>query len=115
MRNFVFWGGTGHSIGLSEILSYSEDKIVAIFDNNRSLKSPFENVPLYFGKEGFENWLSSHDAQETYFAAAIAGWNNIPRLEYHEYLKGKGLKPATLVHPAAFVAKTPCLVKPAIS
>lgn len=105
MRNFIFWGGTGHSIGLAELISYSTDKVIAIFDNNRNLKSPFEDVPLYHGKEALDDWLSVHGHEETYFAVAIAGWNNIPRLEYHEYLKGKGLKTATLIHPSSFIAK----------
>lgn len=109
MRNFIFWGGTGHSIALAEILSYTEDKVIAIFDNNPNLKSPFEEVPLHYGKEGFENWLSSHNHEETYFAAAIAGWNNVSRLEYHEYLKGNGLKPAMLIHPTSFVARNAIL------
>jgi sugar O-acyltransferase (sialic acid O-acetyltransferase NeuD family) len=109
MRNFIFWGGTGHCIGLAELLSYGDDKVVAIFDNNRNLRSPFEDVPLYHGKEAFEEWLSAHAGQEIHFAAAIAGWNNIPRLEYHEYMKSKGLKPATLIHPASFVARNASL------
>lgn len=105
MRKFVFWGGTGHSIALAELLSYSNDKVIAIFDNNRKLRSPFEDVPLFYGKESFDEWLSVHGHEETYFAAAIAGWSNAARLDYHEYLKSKGLKPATLVHPSSFVAK----------
>jgi len=105
MRNFIFWGGTGHSIALAELLSYSGDKVIAIFDNNRKLQSPFDDVPIHYGRKSLDEWLSSHHAEETHFAVAIAGWNNLPRLEYHEYLKIKGFKPATLIHPASFVSR----------
>ena len=108
-RKFVLWGGTGHSVVLQELMSDAGDEIIAIFDNNTDLESPFENVPIYYGKEAFELWWDENKDDDTYFVIAIAGWNNAPRLEYHEYLKAFGLKPATLVHPSAFVAKNATL------
>ena len=57
MKEMVFWGATGQAKVLRECMSGSGLKLVALFDNNERLVSPFADVPLYFGKKGFEDWI----------------------------------------------------------
>ena len=44
----ILWGGTGHAIVLEEILSQTGYNIVALFDNNKKVKSPFPGIPVFY-------------------------------------------------------------------
>ena len=46
MQKIIFWGATGQAKVLRECISESYIQLVALFDNNSNLYSPFEGVPL---------------------------------------------------------------------
>ena len=49
-------------------------KLVALFDSNESLVSPFADVPLYFGKKGFEDWMTKRRFKDPVgFVQAVPG------------------------------------------
>jgi sugar O-acyltransferase (sialic acid O-acetyltransferase NeuD family) len=97
---YIFWGGTGQSIVLEEIVRQKGNQLVAIFDNNSSLQSPFNNIPLHYGEIGFNNWLKNlqFHISDFCFMVAIGGEHGKIRLNLHYYLKSKGLKPSSLIH-----------------
>lgn len=102
----IIWGATGQAKVLRECLSHSGIKLLALFDNNRSLTSPFQDVPLFFGRRGFEEWLETRVRGRTpSFLVAIGGDRGRDRVEIQEYLESFDLRPLIACHPTAFVAQ----------
>jgi hypothetical protein len=55
VKDIVLWGGTGQAKVVRPIIEYSGygALVNAIIDDTPGLKSPFEDVPIYYGKDGF--------------------------------------------------------------
>jgi sugar O-acyltransferase (sialic acid O-acetyltransferase NeuD family) len=105
MKQIIFWGATGQAKVLRECLQGLPIRLVALFDNNENLVSPFDDVPLYYGKKGFEKWRSSAKSNnQVGFLAAIGGDRGKDRIEIQEYLESQGLIPLVAKHRTAFVA-----------
>ena len=76
-----------------------------MFDDTEGLASPFTDVPLYRGREGFETWLArASDPSAFGFLVAIGGEHGAARVRIQGFLESKGLRPLTAIHPTAFVA-----------
>lgn len=103
-KKIIFWGAASHAVVLEELISYSGSEIVAVFDNNTAAQSPIKSAPIFYKREGFEQWIAQHKEEELYFAVAIGGEYGKVRLEMHEYLKSFGLLPFQCVHPTSFIA-----------
>jgi len=104
MKDLVFWGATGQARVLREALGPLDYTLLAIFDNRRLL-SPFDDVPIHLGKEGFEAWIAKrHDPSELHGCVAIGGAQGADRLDIQLWLSARGVVPLTVVHPRAFVA-----------
>jgi sugar O-acyltransferase (sialic acid O-acetyltransferase NeuD family) len=107
MQKLIFWGATGQAKVLRECMRTSGFALVALFDSNEQLKSPFEDVPLFFGRVGFEAWIQKQSSdQKTTFLVAIGGHRGKDRIVIQDYLEAYGLIPAIAKHPTAFVADT---------
>jgi len=105
MRNMIFWGATGQAKVLRECMKHSGQKLVALFDNNEDLVSPFVDIPLYLGKKGFETWITKGCTNSKVdFLVAIGGDKGKERLEIQKYLESYGLTALIAKHPTAFVA-----------
>lgn len=105
MFEFILWGATGQAIVLEELLSNQNSKIIALFDNNNSIASPFSHIPLFFGKRAFEDWLYQNEKNEMpRFLVAIGGNHGHSRKDIFQYLESKGLIPQTVIHSTAFIA-----------
>lgn len=104
--NIIFWGATGHSKVLRECLKHLGGKLLALFDNNESLTSPFADVPLYFGKQGFQKWQKNQEksTKNVGFLVAIGGDKGKDRVEIQEYLEYYNLIAIIAKHNTAFVA-----------
>ncbi|MBB5360687.1 sugar O-acyltransferase (sialic acid O-acetyltransferase NeuD family) [Rhodanobacter sp. ANJX3] len=104
MREVILWGGTGQARVLLEALSYDDFRVVAIFDN-QPIPSPFPDIPIHYGQEGFHAWLASRTgATSLYACVAIGGSKGSDRLSLLQWLKQEGTQPLTVIHPRAFVA-----------
>jgi len=104
-NKIILWGATGQSIVLEEFLSKLGYELIAIFDNNEECTSPFENVPIYHGMKGFNNFMREHTKMDLYFMVAIAGGNGKIRHEIHGMLQNEGLIPISAVHQSSYIAK----------
>lgn len=105
MKDMIFWGATGQAKVLRECMASSKLRLVAVFDNNASLTSPFPDVPLYVGRNGFEKWLAGREGNHPAgFLVAIGGDRGKDRIEVQEFLEGRGLVPLVARHPTAFAA-----------
>lgn len=102
VKEVILWGGTGQARVLSEALASSDVRVVAVFDN-RQISSPFPDVPIFLGQEGFLGWLASRTGQ-VHACVAIGGSHGCARLHLLEWLQQQGVPPLTVVHPRAFVA-----------
>lgn len=102
----VFWGATGQAKVLREIVERKGKKLVALFDNNLEVPSPFPDIPLFYGQDGFNAWRRARGEQKlTDFMVAIGGGRGKDRVEIQEALESQGLRPFTAQHPTAFVAE----------
>lgn len=105
MDKIIIWGATGQAIVLEELLSSFPVSIEAFFENNKELPSPVNNVPIYYGQEGFDEWKKNiSDLSDYYFIVAIGGNHGIVRQEIAAMFESNGLKPYSAVHKTAYVA-----------
>lgn len=105
-RPLVIWGGTGHAKVIRDALEGLDWEIVAIFDR-RNIASPFNDVPLFVGSNGFSTWLdtSPHTGQIA-ACVAIGGTDGLGRLETGNFLRRHGVTLPTIFHRTAFLAST---------
>jgi sugar O-acyltransferase (sialic acid O-acetyltransferase NeuD family) len=110
-KPIVFWGSTGQAKVLKECLAGSGFQLIALFDNNPEIKSPFPDVPLYCGKESFQYWLVSQRTIPIYFLVAIGGFKGKERVGIQLYLRKHGLLPHTAIHRTAYVAPSALIME----
>lgn len=103
----ILWGGTGQAKVVRPIIEHSgSSKVVAVFDDTNGLESPFPDIEIYHGYEGFKSWIKNQNPEELGFCIAIGNPNGGARLHLHKMLIEEGLAPTLVVHPAAFIAKS---------
>lgn len=103
----IFWGATGHAKVLRECMADSGLRLVALFDRDTSLASPFGDVPLVGDQHSFESWMDERGGPDSLgFLVAIGGDRGDDRIERQGYLEGLGLRPLVARHRSAFVADT---------
>lgn len=106
MKEMVFWGATGQAKVLKECMQDSGLELVALFDNDDHLAPPFPGIPLFFGKDGFEDWMKRmHSNDPVGFLVAIGGSRGRDRIEIQDYLQSRGLVPLIAKHRTAFIAE----------
>jgi sugar O-acyltransferase (sialic acid O-acetyltransferase NeuD family) len=103
-RGLVVWGAKGHALVLAEFASAAGYRVAVLVDNDPERASPLAGVPLVHGAEGLDSWMTSHSGEADAFAIAIGGNRGGDRLALHDLLGQRGLYPATLIHPAGYVA-----------
>lgn len=107
MKNIIFWGATGHSKVLRECTK-DEYNLVALFDNDKKVESPFIDIPIYHRKEEFERWIEEYnkkykDDNELKFLVAIGGAKGKDRIDIQKYLE-LYCTPIIAKHKTAFIA-----------
>lgn len=106
-KKIVIWGASGHARVLHEFLGKLGYELIAVFDNDANTISPFPNIPLYHGTDGFRHWKQQQRRPDQIRClVAIGGWRGQSRLEIQRYLQAQGLAPAIVAHPASYVAES---------
>lgn len=100
----ILYGGTGQAKVVRPIIEYYGAKVVAVFDDTPNLPSPFPDVEIHYGWEGFQRWIKSLNREEIGFCVAIGNPHGRARLRFHEQLTKEGLSPITIAHPTAWIA-----------
>ena len=100
----ILWGGTGQAKVVRPIVEYYGSKVVAVFDDTPNLPSPFPDVELYRGREGFRKWIDTEQRDEIGFSITIGNPHGRVRLELHDLLIAEGLLPISIAHPTAWIA-----------
>ncbi|MCO5211885.1 MAG: NeuD/PglB/VioB family sugar acetyltransferase [Caldilinea sp.] len=110
MKTAIFWGGTGQAVVIREAIGYLGIRLVALFDNKIGLPSPFSDVPIYYGIDGFSDWLANNTVpQGLSFVVTIGGWLGRDRLHIQRHIEACGIAALTVVHPRSFVASNASL------
>jgi sugar O-acyltransferase (sialic acid O-acetyltransferase NeuD family) len=109
MKGVIIWGATGQALVVEEILSFYNLPIVLFVDNNKSIQSPFENIPLVYGDLELDSWLREKNPSNYYFVVAIGGESGSDRYDIYQKLKSKGLKPYNVIHPTATISPSAVL------
>lgn len=106
-EGIVVWGAKGHALVLAELAATLGITIVALVDNDPSLASPIESIPVLRGLDGLDRWNPPGGSGPARgFAVAIGGGGGKDRLAIADRLGERGLVPVTLIHPRAYVAPT---------
>lgn len=107
MDEMILWGAAGHAKVLRECMADSGLRLIALFDRDTSLTSPFGDVALVGDQHSFESWLDDRRGPDSLgFLVAIGGDRGFDRIERQEYLQGHGLTPLVARHRTAFIADT---------
>lgn len=105
MKDIIIWGAAGQAIVLEEFLDDLGYRIIAFFDNNEMAKSISDDIPIFYGTNGFEEWMKSKKKNMIHGIVAIGGAKGIDRFEIQKEIQRRGIIIATLIHPNANVAK----------
>lgn len=106
MREIIFWGGTGAAKVLHEAIFNTDLSLSAIVDNRKLEVSPIPGVPLLHGEPGLDAWLhQKHPPDTLYYAVTIGGGHGGDRLKVMDLLYKRGLRPVSVIHRTAFVAR----------
>lgn len=105
-RKVILWGGTGQAKVVRPIIEFYGSKVVAVFDDTPDLKSPFPDISIYLGYEGFKSWIKHQNPEELGFCVTIGNPNGRVRLRIHEKLLKEGLSPITTIHPTSWISKS---------
>lgn len=102
----ILWGGTGQAKVVRPIIEQCGAKVVAVIDDTPGLPSPFTDVPIFQGAGGFQMWLGGQLLRNDIgFCIAIGNPHGRVRLRLHDMLVAEGLKPITIAHESAVIAK----------
>ncbi|UCF93500.1 MAG: NeuD/PglB/VioB family sugar acetyltransferase [Desulfobacterales bacterium] len=105
MKQMIFWGATGQAKVLRECMQGSGLELVALFDNDAQVRSPFANVPIYYGVRGFDEWLKTRASSDPLgFLVAIGGDKGRDRVAIQEYLAASGCTALRAIHPSAVIS-----------
>jgi len=102
----VVWGASGLARDLNEFLGDAGFTLVALFDNDASVGSPFPGVAIYHGQDGLRTWLAQGPRAGHAFLIAVGGDRGEERLALQTELERHGLRPATVAHPSAAIARS---------
>ena len=100
-KDLIIWGATGQCIVLEEFLN-KDYNIVALFDKNENIDSPFIDVPIYHNEEIFFHFCGTK--KNLHFIVAIGGNNGNLRREISQDLIQKKIIPISAIHPKANVS-----------
>lgn len=101
----IFWGATGQAKVLRDALPIHNTNLIALFDN-RDIVSPFTDVPIFHGEEGFSQWEQRYrDHFQVHACVAIGGSFGRDRLERMHWLQSRNYTILSVIHPTAFIAK----------
>jgi sugar O-acyltransferase (sialic acid O-acetyltransferase NeuD family) len=103
-REIIIWGAFGQVLLIRDTIELNGSKVVAVFADDNSHKGPFQDIPVFCGWERFESWIQDKDPSRMGFCLSM-NMNGSGRLAQHERLTGRGLKPITLIHPSAVIAR----------
>lgn len=103
-QEFIIWGGAGHALVLADIISNKGGIVNSIFDN-KEIKTPIENVPIYYGIKGFYRWRKENLTKKNIYGfVAIGGNKGFARMEIQKLFCENGVLLSYIQHPMSFIS-----------
>lgn len=104
-KKYVIWGSAGHAKVLRGIIEFRGGEVAALFDNRLDAKAVIPNVPIFFGKNGYKQWLNHcGDPSDFIGVTAIGGAEGLTRVDILDLYRKSGLRLDSLVHHSASIA-----------
>jgi sugar O-acyltransferase (sialic acid O-acetyltransferase NeuD family) len=105
ITSVVFWGAGGQARVLRDLLGPNGPRLIAVFDNDPEISSPWSDVPLFRGRSGFDAWKAKQaDLSVIGCLVAIGGERGADRVKLQHELARDGLTPLAVQHRTSFVA-----------
>jgi sugar O-acyltransferase (sialic acid O-acetyltransferase NeuD family) len=104
-RPTIIWGGTGQSKVVRPILEASGCRIILVFDNSGTVRSPFADIPMGGDWDAFLRWRSANSGK-FWFSVCIGGSRGRDRAAIFSQLLRYGLSPISALHERAWIART---------
>jgi sugar O-acyltransferase (sialic acid O-acetyltransferase NeuD family) len=102
---FILWGSSGHAKVLADLIREQNGEIIALFDNSERAVSIVAGVPIWYGKKGFQEWVSRQDdLHDVSAAVAIGGARGVDRLQITYLFREHGFRLPNLIHIKACIA-----------
>lgn len=106
-QEIILWGGTGQCKVVRTIIEYYGSKVVAVVDDTLNLEPPFNDIPLYLGKQALMDFYNDKCKTNLGFVVTIGNnktcKNSVARKNISEFLESSGFKPVTVIHPSAII------------
>ena len=106
MKNIVLYGGTGQCKvmrGIAENLG----TVVAILDDSENLIPPFNDIPLFKGKNCLRLFLGeSNQYEELWFSVTIGNPHACERISISKKLEKMKMKPISLIHTSSIIDRS---------
>ena len=115
-EEFLVWGGRGHAKVIRDLLAVNQKRVVAVIDNDRDLPSPFNDVDIFYGEDGFRAFFELRDSKvgaelSLGGVVAIGGVRGKERVEIYEFLIREGLDVESLIHQSAIITSSAMIGK----
>lgn len=110
-QDVVIWGSSGHAKVVAEAVQANGGRVLALFDNNPAATTALAGVPLYYGQDGFAQWLAGNTRPASAIGGilAIGGDRGAARLQLAAQFAAAGLALPVLIHPQAQVSPSATL------
>lgn len=108
-RPCIVWGAKGQSGVIYDILRDDETSLVHLFENNVSINSPIQSVPISYGVSGLVSFIETLGAMDLKpsdidCVAAIGGSSGHARELVTMLMQGHGFRPRNIIHKNAIVS-----------
>ena len=105
-KRLIIWGASDQCRVNYPILKELGCQIEALIDDTPNKISPFDNIPIYLGKQGLEKYLNATRIDDLGFIVAVSNPFGKVRMELQHFLKTRGLLPLSFADPTALICKS---------
>lgn len=105
-KRLIMWGASDQCRVNYPILKELGCQIEALIDDTPDKISPFDNIPIYLGKQGLEKYLNATRIDDLGFIVAVSNPFGKVRMELQHFLKTRGLLPLSFADPTALICKS---------
>ncbi len=105
-KKIILYGVTGQAKVVKPIIDLYGSKIIAVFDDTKNLKSPFINIPIYYGYDSLLKWSNKRNINNIGFLITIGNPHGKKRIKLHKKLCELGFVSFTIIHPSAIIDKS---------
>jgi sugar O-acyltransferase (sialic acid O-acetyltransferase NeuD family) len=105
-RDLVMWGAADQCRVNYPILMSLGCRFDALIDDTQDRTSPIENVPIYYGEQGLDQFLRMSPLKRRGFVVAIGNPYGSARVRLHRVLRDHGLIPVSFADGTSSICHT---------